>query len=142
MLLMTLGVIDLGRAFVFGVAVQEGSRQAARIAANASQDTTLTDAAVLGRLIAASNPALVGCASSTSAQSCNGGTWTFAISVLSGGNTYSSIAAARTASALPGAQVTVTATGAVALLPGVSTGTFGLTLPQISVQGQSAMVVL
>ena len=142
MLLMTLGLIDLGRAFAFGVAVQEGSRQATRVAANAATDSTLTDAVVLGRLVAASNPALTGCAAQTAAQSCNGGNWTFTISVLSAGTTYSSIAAARTANALPGAQITVTAAGSVALLPGVSTGIFGLTTPQINVQGQSAMVIL
>ena len=41
-----------------------------------------------------------------------------------------------------GIQVTVKAAGPVALLPGVSTGAFGLTLPNINVQGQSTMVVL
>jgi hypothetical protein len=112
------------------------------VAATAKQDATLTDSAVLGRLVAASNPALVGCSASTSPQSCNGGSWTFTLSVVSGGTTYSSIAAARTANALPGAQVNISAAGSVALLPGVSTGIFGLTLPQISVQGQSAMVIL
>jgi Flp pilus assembly protein TadG len=142
MLLMTLGLIDLGRAFVFGVAVQEGTRQAARMAATANYDSTLTDAAALGRLVAASSPALVGCAAQTASQTCNGGNWTFTVSVVSGGTSYSSIASARAANALPGSQVSVTASGAVALLPGVSTGIFGLTLPQIAVQGQSAMVIL
>ena len=143
LLLLTLGLIDLGRAFVFGVAVQEGSRQAARIAATANYDTTLTDAAVLGRLVAASNPSLTGCAASSGTQSCNGGSWTLHLNVVStGGTSYSTIAAARSASALPGAEVTVTASGAVALLPGVNTGIFGLQLPQISVQGQSSMVIL
>jgi Flp pilus assembly protein TadG len=142
MLLMTLGLIDLGRAFVFGVAVQEGTRQAARMTAEASWDPTLTDAAVLGRLVAASNPALVGCSASTGSQTCNGANWTFTLDIASGGTHYSSIAAARTANALPGAQVTMTASGSVALLPGISTGGYGLSLPQISVQGQSAMVIL
>jgi Flp pilus assembly protein TadG len=143
MLLMVLGLIDLGRAFVFGVAVQEGTRQAARVAATASYDSTLTDAAVLGRLVAASNPALIGCASQTASQTCNGGNWTFTVNVLSGGSTYSSISAARSANALVGgAQVTITAAGSVALLPGVSTGMYGLRLPQLNVQGQTAMVIL
>ena len=142
MLLMVLGMIDLGRAFVFGVAVQEGTRQAARMAAEANWDPTLTDAAVLGRLVAASNPALVGCTSAAGTQTCNGANWTFTMDIASGGTHYSSIAAARTANALPGAHVTITAGGNVALLPGVSTGMYGLSLPQISVQGQSAMVIL
>jgi Flp pilus assembly protein TadG len=142
MLLMTLGLIDLGRAFVFGVAVQEGSRQAARVAASASYDSSMTDAIVLGRLVAASNPALAGCLAQTGPQSCNGGSWTFTVSVVSAGTTYSGINAARTANALPGAQFSVTAAGSVALLPGVSTGNYGLQLPQINVQGQSSMVIL
>lgn len=142
MLLMTLGLIDLGRAFVFGIAVQEGTRQAARIASTANYDSTVTDSAVLGRLVGASNPALTGCASQTTAQSCNGGNWTFTVNVASGGSTYTSIAAARTANALPGSKITVTAAGSVALLPGLNTGVFGLSLPQITVQGQSAMVIL
>ena len=142
MLLMTLGLIDLGRAFVFGVAVQEGTRQAARIASTAKYDNTLTDSAVLGRLVAASNPALNGCALQTTAQSCNGGNWTFTLNVASSGASYTSIGAARTANALAGSKVTVTAAGSVALLPGLNTGVFGLSLPQINVQGQSAMVIL
>lgn len=142
MLVMTLGLIDLGRAFVFGVSVQEGSRQAARLAATANYDTSVTDSAVLGRLVGASIPALTGCLSQTTTQTCNGGSWTFTINVVNGGTTYTTIAAARTANALPGAQVTVTAAGAVALLPGLNTGAFGLSLPQINVQGQSAMAIL
>ena len=142
MLLMTLGLIDLGRAFVFGVTVQEGTRQATRLAAEANFDMTLTDAAVLGRLVAASNPALAGCTAATGSQTCNGANWTFTMDIANGGTHYSSIAAARAANALAGAHVTITAGGNVALLPGLSTGNYGLRLPQISVQGQSAMVIL
>ncbi len=141
MLLLTLGLIDMGRAFIFGVSVQEGARQAARVAANASYDSTITDAVVIGRLVAASNPAL--CQGQTSlTQSCSGANWTITVSVANGSSTYSSIAAAKAASALAGSTITVTAAGSVALLPGVSTGMYGMALPQISVQGQSAMVIL
>ncbi|TMF02011.1 MAG: hypothetical protein E6I52_10235 [Chloroflexi bacterium] len=153
MLLLTLGLIDLGRAFIFGVSVQEGTRQAARVAANVLNDNTMTnnpDAVVLGRLVAASNPALNGCLSQTTTQSCNGATWTFTVNVDNSANgltTYTSIDAARLAAKqaqkpLTGAQIKVTAAGSVALLPGVSTGMYGLSLPQIGVQGQSAMVIL
>ena len=55
---------------------------------------------------------------------------------------YPTLAAARTANVLAGADVRVTALGSVALLPGFQTGAFGLTLPNIGVQGQAAMVVL
>lgn len=140
MLLMMLGLIDLGRAFVFGVAVQEGTRQAARVAANAATDSTITDAVVLGRLIHGSSPALDNCQSTP--PSCSAAGWTVSITVDNGGTPYSSIADARAAHALSGSKVTVNATASVALLPGVSTGMYGLTLPQIGVQGQSAMVIL
>jgi Flp pilus assembly protein TadG len=143
MLALTLGLIDLGRAFVFGVSVQEGARQAARLAASASYDVNVDDAAVLGRLVAASTPALVGCIASTTAnQNCNGGIWTFSLSVVNGGNTYASLAAARIANDLAGAKVTAAAHGSVALMPGVQTGAFGIVMPQISVHGQAAMVIL
>jgi len=142
MLLLTLGLIDLGRAFIFGVSVQEGARQAARVAANVVSDSSIDDTRVIGRLVNASNPALCQGQTSTS-QSCNGANWTISVSVANGASTYTSIANAKANNALvSGAKVTVTATGSVALLPGVSTGNYGLTLPQIGVQGQSAMVIL
>lgn len=145
MLLMTIGLISFGRAFVFGVSVQEGTRQAARLAASAYVNTgvTLTNADVLGRLVAGSNPALVGCTARTGAQSCNGGDWNVTVNVLGPSSaSYSTLEAARAANDLAGAQVTVTVTGAVAVLPGVSTGLYGLALPQIGIQGQASMVVL
>ena len=149
MLLMLLGMIDLGRAFVFGVATQEGARQAARLAASANYDVFVDDSSVFGRLVASSAPALVGCSATpptppntTTTQSCNGGTWTFSVCVNDGTNPCNTIAGARTARTLAGAKVTVTAAGSVALVPGLQTGAFGLVLPTITVQGQTAMVVL
>ena len=145
MLLMTVGLISFGRAFVFGVSVQEGTRQAARLAAASYVNTalTLTNSDVLGRLVAASNPALVGCPALTGTQSCNGTNWTFTVSVLGpSGTSYTRIEDARAANDLSGAQITVTAAANVAVLPGVATGLYGLQLPQIGVQGQSSMVVL
>jgi Flp pilus assembly protein TadG len=147
-LLMTLGLIDLGRAFVYGVAVQEGTRQAARLAINAANDSGVTDQSVLGRLIASSSPALDGCTPQTSPpQICNG--ITLSVQVVVNGTTYTSLSAAKAdtnwATAVTssgGVKVTAKAAGPVALLPGVSTGNYGLQLPQINIQGQSAMVVL
>lgn len=140
-LVLTLGVIDLGRAFVFGISVQEGARQAARLAATANNDPSVDDAAVIGRLVASSSPALVGCALTANvSQGCNGGTWRFSIDVNNGA--YTSITTARSNNALAGAKVRITAAGSVALLPGFQTGAFGLSLPQINVQGQAAMVAL
>jgi hypothetical protein len=133
---------------VFGVSVQEGSRQAVRLAASANYDLNVDDNAVFGRLVAASSPALVGCQNGTPVtawpvnRTCNGGTWTFTLSIVNAGTTYSTLAAARTAAALAGANVTATAVGSVALVPGLQTGGFGVILPQISVQGQAAMVIL
>jgi Flp pilus assembly protein TadG len=143
MLVLTLGVIDLGRAFVFGIAVQEGARQATRLAASANYDMNVDNSAVLGRLVAASEPALSGClATFTPNQACNGANWTFDVSIVNGVTTYPTFAAARLANALSGANVTAIAKGSVSLLPGFETGAFGLRLPQISVQGQASMVVL
>ncbi len=156
MLILTLGLIDLGRAFVFGVSVQEGSRQAARLGATASDytvpaDLASLDNAILGRLIASSSPALSGCAPAAAPpQDCNG--LHLEEQVKYGNSTYASLYEARMAMTVQdwtaaihsagGIQVTVKAAGPVALLPGVSTGAFGLTLPNINVQGQSTMVVL
>jgi Flp pilus assembly protein TadG len=143
MLVLTLGLIELGRAFVFGISVQEGARQAARLAASANYDMNVDNGAVLGRLVAASAPALSGCAATvTPNQVCNGGSWTFSVSIVNNATSYSTFAQARTANALAGAQITTTAIGSVALLPGFDAGAFGLRLPQITVQGESSMVVL
>jgi Flp pilus assembly protein TadG len=141
-LILLLGMIDLGRAFVFGVATQEGARQAARLAASANNDVNVDDSAVLGRLVASSAPALTGCSSTTSNQTCNGGTWTFSVCVSNNGGPCTTVAAARTANTLAGSKVTVTAAGSVSLLAGFQTGAFGLSLPSITVHGQSSMVVL
>jgi len=146
LLLLVLGMIDLGRAFVFGVAVQQGAREAARIGAKAALDPTIDDATVLGRLIAASDPALVGCSvMQTPGQACSGGTWTLTIEVTpaAGSPIYSSVAAARAAglSALRGAQVHVRARGDVSLFVGFLTGAMGLGLNQVTVEGDARMVV-
>jgi Flp pilus assembly protein TadG len=142
-LILLLGMIDFGRAFVFGVAAQEGARQAARLAASANNDVNVDDGAVLGRLVASSAPALTGCAANTNAnQSCNGGTWTFNVCVSNNGGPCTTVATARSANTLAGSKVTVTAAGSVSLLAGFQTGAFGLSLPSITVHGQSSMVVL
>jgi len=139
--MLLLGMIDLGRAFVFGVVVQDGAHAAARVSAKSNYDASVDDAVVLGRLVGTSNPALTACSNPTAwgLQPCG---WTFTLSVDNGATSYSSISAARAAGALAGAQVTITARGSVALFPGMQLGAWGLKMPQISVQGQSAMVIL
>ena len=141
-LLLMLGMFEFGRAFVFGVSVQNGAREAARLAAKSNYDTNVSDSAVLGRLVAASNPAMVGCASSTGSQTCGGGTWTISTSIVNGASNYTTIAAARSAGALAGSTVTVKTSGSIALLPGLNTGLPGYVLPNITVQGQAVMVIL
>lgn len=142
LLLMLLGMIDLGRAFVFGVAVQNGAREAARLGARAAMDSSINDTAVLSRLVTASAPALGGCAASTGSQACGGGTWTLGLSVLgTDGNTYSSLSSVP-ASALPGSRLTVTAqASSLSMLAGMATG-MGLSLSAITAQGQAVMMVL
>jgi Flp pilus assembly protein TadG len=146
LLVLVLGMIDLGRAFVFGVAVQQGAREAARLGAKAALDPTIDDTTVLGRLIAASDPALVGCsATQTQGQACSGGNWTLTIEVTpaTGSPIYSSVATARAAglSVLRGAQLHVRARGSVSLFVGFLTGAMGLGLNQVTVEGDARMVV-
>jgi hypothetical protein len=143
-MLMTLGMIDLGRAFVFGVATQQGAREAARYASRyALSKSSVSDTLILQRLIDASLPSLAGCAPVTTHQSCAGGTWTLSLAITppGSGTAYDSLARAVSNSSNPdlsGGQVTVTASGAVAMLGGYCLGQ-QLCLPSIGVQGQASM---
>jgi Flp pilus assembly protein TadG len=144
LLLMTLGMIDLGRAFAFGVGTQQGAREAARYASRyAISRVTVTDDLVRQRLIDASFPSLQGCdATNTDWQDCGGGSWKFTLAVTPpgvGAPTYNSIQSAVTYyKNLSGGQITVTANGAVAMLGGYCLGQT-LCLPPIGVQGQASM---
>jgi Flp pilus assembly protein TadG len=129
MLVLLLGMIDLGRAFVFGVAVQNGAREAARLGAKSYLDPTMSDAQILQRLIDASSPALIGCRAVSGAQPVDGcSTWTLSVSPSVSRST--------------GGTVTVTAVGQPSLLAGFFSGAMGLSLAQITVQGQAVMEVL
>jgi hypothetical protein len=145
MLVMVLGGIDLGRALIYGVAVQNGAREAARLGATAAFDSSVTDTTVLQRLIDASGPALASSLTCqpvlTTAQTCGGNQWNFTISVVTASHgTFSNIAAARADSQFAGSQLTVTATGAVSMLAGFRT-TWGLSLSPITARGQAVLVV-
>ena len=50
-LIIVLGSIDIGRGFIFGVAVQDGARESTRVAANARVDPGVTDAFIVQRVI-------------------------------------------------------------------------------------------
>lgn len=146
LLIMLLGLIDLGRGLVFGVAVQQGAREAARIGVAAGLDASVSDAVVLQSLIAASAPGLVGCSAVLdTVQQCGGGSWTFSIRVTppAGTPTYTSLAAARASApqGIGGWRLEVTSRGSVSLLQGLATGVAGMSLAQISVQGDAVMVV-
>jgi Flp pilus assembly protein TadG len=145
-MLMTLGMIDLGRAFTFGVATQQGAREAARYASRLAVNSSasgVSDSTVLQRLIDASSPALDGCQPITTAQNCAGATWTFTLAATppGSGTSYSSIPTAVANSTNPflsGGQIIVTAKGSVAMMGGWCTGQ-SLCLPPIGVQGQASM---
>ena len=145
-MLILLGMIELGRGFVFGVSVQDGTREAARLAAKAGYDTNVTDAAVRNRLVAASVPALGSTCTIANWGApptiCGGETWTVSINIVNGGSSYASIAAARLAGPLTGAQVTINAASAIGLVPGLNTGMPGFTIANVGVQGQAVMVIL
>jgi Flp pilus assembly protein TadG len=144
LLLLVLGMFDLGRAFTFGIATTQGAREAARLATHLAVTSNVSDTMVVQRLIDASAPALQGCSAVLSTQqTCGGGTWTFTINATppGSGTAYSSIAQALANSTNPylsGGQVTVTATGSVALLGGYCVGQ-SLCLPSVGVQGQATM---
>jgi len=143
MLVILLGMIDLGRAFVFGVAIQDGAREAARLAERSATDVNVTDAAVMSRLVTASSPALTNCPTSLGSHTgCGGGDWTFSVAITTpNGTSYTSIDAAKADTNFPGSTLTVTARGSVSLLAGVKTS-WGMGLFPITVQGMSEMVVL
>jgi Flp pilus assembly protein TadG len=152
MLIIVLGSIEIGRALVFGVAVQNAAREATRLAANARLDPGITDAYIVQRVVDAASPAMLGCTPPSSVTStpvtftCGGGTWTITESVTPNGSatsysTFSSIPSSGL-SQLNGGTVEVKAVGSVALLAGFATGWRGLSLYQITVQGDAVMVVL
>ena len=144
MMIILLGMADLGRAFVYGVAVEQGAHEGARVAAAASLDTNVTDTVVLQRMVLASSPAIADCTTTlNTAQSCGAGSWTFSVQVTpaSGSPTYTSLSAARAGqSTLSGAQVEVRAQGSVSMYAGFFAGVLGLN--SISVQGDAVMVIV
>ena len=156
LMLLLLGLIEIGRAFVFGIAVQAGAHEAARLAANARVDPSISDTAIVQRVLDASAPALSGCSVAVpvsmpaSMASCGGGTWTISMRITPGpggsGGVYSSFAQARASSDaayLNGATVQVSASApSVALLSGIQIVWSGMALYQIPVQGSATMVVL
>jgi Flp pilus assembly protein TadG len=152
MLLIVLGSIEIGRAFVFGVAVQDAAREATRLAANARLDASVTDAAIVQRALDSAAPALLGCAPVTSVAStpvsfsCGGGSWTITTKVTPSGSatSYSSFSSIPSSALgqLNGGNVEVKVAGSVSLLAGLTTGWSGLSLYQIGVQGDAVMVVL
>jgi Flp pilus assembly protein TadG len=132
LLLILLGMFDLGRGLVFGVAVQYGAGEAARLGAMQYANPALgvTSAKIYQRLIDASAPALVGCtAGSGSSMTCTdaaGRSWTLSI-------TYSPSQAS-------GNSIEVKAVGSVGLYSGFATPFGGL--GSITVQGDAVSVVL
>src|SRR5579871_575914 len=143
---MVLGMFDLGRAFVFGVGVQQGGREAARYASRLVVDPNVSDATVLQRLIDAASPALQGCQPVQTQQTCGGGTWTLTLAATPPGSStsYNSLRAALANSTNPylsGGKITVTAAGSVALLNGLCVSG-NLCLFGIGVHGQASMAFL
>ena len=131
LLVMMLGLFDMGRAFVFGVAVQNGAREATRLGARSHllNDPANMDTMILQRLIDASSPALSGCQAVTGTQPANGCSgWVFSLSP----------SGAKAA----GSTLTITAVGHPSLFAGFVSGAMGLSMPQVTVQGQAVMEVL
>ena len=127
LLVMTLGMIDLGRAFVFGVAVQNGAREAARVAATAGLDPNVTTPTILQRLIDASAPAITSCTAGSSDLTGANCPWHATISSITRGSAVT---------------VTVQTNRNISLVGGILTGAFGLSLSAFTIQGSASMVVL
>lgn len=131
-LLLLIGMIDFGRAYTMGVAVQNGAREAARYGAGLAIYSSLAssstgDPKIRQRLIDAASPALQGCsASSATCTDVYGATWTFTVETPSG----------RTS----GSMLRVSAAGQLPLLSGFLTGVLGITTIQI--RGEAAMVII
>jgi Flp pilus assembly protein TadG len=129
-LILLLGMVDFGRAFMLGVAAQNATREAARLGANAFLDSTVTNQIIQQRLITSAAPAMPGlsatsCALGSSCTDSSGVTWQMTITFTP----------ARTS----GARVEVTAAGSVPLITGFLTSMVGIN--QISVQGNASMAV-
>jgi Flp pilus assembly protein TadG len=152
LLIIVLGSIEIGRAFVFGVTVQDAARQAARLAANARVNPGITDANIVQRLVDTSSPAMLGCTVTSPVTStpvtfnCGGGTWTITMTITpaGSGSTYSTFSAvpASSRAQLNGGTVEVKAAGSVSLLAGFTSGWNGMALYQINVQGDAIMVMM
>lgn len=116
-LLIMMGVLDFGRAYLLNVSVQQGAREAARLAATAGSRPLITDTQIRQRLIESSAPAMGGVADTcTSGAGCTdamGAVWTITISP--------------TGTKTAGAPVTVTTEGQLPLFTGFLTGYAGIT---------------
>lgn len=133
LLVILLGMVDFGRAYVFGVAVQQGAREAARagITAFILGNPSTTNQEMFQRIIDASRPAMIDCTAPASGgtMTCTDGhgiTWTVTITpsgTKSGGQ-----------------QLNVNAVGQLPLFVGFLTGLAGITT--INLQGDASMVVL
>ncbi|HLZ25760.1 MAG TPA: TadE/TadG family type IV pilus assembly protein [Chloroflexota bacterium] len=162
LLILVLGSLDIGRALLYGVAVQDGAREAARLGTtarvtqlvtappNVGDPVILQDAVVLQRLIDGSKPALGSgttalgdCQLITTRQACGGGFWTFSIEVDTPtrpkANPWTVLndgagGGAMSDTNFSGSTLTVTAVGEVSLFPGAY-------FP-VTAQGQAIMMVL
>jgi hypothetical protein len=111
------------------VAVQNGAREATRVAATAGLDPNVTTQVILQRLIDASAPAI-------SSATCTAGTTDLSGASCPWNATVSTISR--------GSQVTVTVrtNRNISFVGGFLTGAFGLSLSPFQVQGSASMVVL
>jgi len=82
-LVLLLGTYDFGRAYIIGVAVQQGTREAARLGAGSALDSAISDDVIRQRLIDAAAPTMQGVTGAQCASACTdsqGLVWTVTIS--------------------------------------------------------------
>lgn len=130
-LVMLTGMVDFGRAYVYGIAVQQGAREAARFGATALLTPTgVSDAQIQQRLLDAAAPVLQGGTCTSSSATCTdglGASWTISVTPAAGARTV-------------GGPLTVTATGSLPLLTGYLTGLVGIT--SVTLRGNASMPFL
>ena len=76
LLVLLLGLFDVGRAFIFGVSARQAAREGARLAVHGGLDRiNVTNRVIIARAVDAAAPAMLGCPTPTDANT-SGGTYT------------------------------------------------------------------
>ena len=132
-LVLLLGLVDLGRALAMAVSIQAAVGSAAHLGALqfTSNGSNVTNQTIFQRLIDSSQPFLNGCtASNVSSMSCSSGYGTWTLSV------------AYTPTRAAGNTIEVKAVGQISLFVGFLSGAFNPGLASVTVQGDAQSILV